>query len=701
MERTLRSWTVALAIAMAACASKNNNELPDAGTFECAGCHAATSLSAAHSAHLGFGDCSSGFTCTECHPAYNSLSHSTWPTKVQFATAKGDIATSGGLSPAWDSAAMTCSSVYCHGGGAAVTGGNSTEPKWTLVDGSQDKCDSCHGFPPSDSVHVQKSPQYCHLCHADVTADGKISIYTGLHVNGVVDVLPKSQWGTVQHGASTKPIGHPGTIDFASCETCHGATPVGNAPSETMTCGTCHNGTTPLQCATCHDVTKLSGAHAVHAAGSSFASAISCSECHKLYTDVDHELGDPVVTFATGVADIANKGGLSPSWNAASATCSSVYCHGGNGTDGKFTRPVWTKVDGTQAQCDSCHGFTPKANNHVQTTTDYCTMCHTTLTSTGTLDNSGKLHINGAMDVLPAAQWGTVNHGKKTKPIGHGIAPTSIDFSPCEACHGPTPVGNAPSETMSCATCHGGSGSDGGTDGGTDGGGTPLDCMSSGCHSVATLSTAHATHLNGSYDSAPVSCSECHTQYSSLDHISPTAVITFATGANDIANKGGLTPTWNATDHTCASVYCHGGGTTVSGGAVRTPDWRKVDGSQIQCNSCHGMSPTASPHVQTTSSYCFMCHAGVDKQGHIIAGQKQLHVNGTWDVLPSDQWGTVGHGPPGCLDADAPKCGYSTPPGHPDDYADTWADECAACHSNPTIPAKQVVMTCGSCHAAP
>jgi predicted CxxxxCH...CXXCH cytochrome family protein len=646
MERTTRSLTHSLVILMGAAlaCSGGANSRVDAGSgaeLECAGCHTAANLSAAHAVHIAPAGSSSGFACSECHPPFATLSHANWPTSVTFATGLGDIATSGGLAPAWNAATKTCSSVYCHGGRGTVV-------SWNIVDGSQSKCDSCHGDPPVASSHVQCTQEFCQVCHSDAIQGGGIDVGSKLHINGEVDVMAKSEWGTVAHGASTKPAGHPAAIDFTTCEVCHGSTPVGNASSRAMNCSSCHGAATPLDCAGCHDSSSLSAGHSVHVAGSSSSGAFPCSECHTLYTSMSHTSGDPVVTFATAAGNIASTGGLSPSWSAAPTTCSSVYCHGGDGTVVN-----WSIIDGSQVKCDSCHGNPPASNSHIQCTKDFCYVCHTDVVQGGTISNAA-LHVNGAVDVMPESAWGTVGHGTHTKPPGHWGA---IEVSTCQACHGPTRVGNAPSQAMDCASCHINE---------------TLDCAT--CHPSAKLSGAHAVHINGGPDAKPFSCSECHTIYTSLGHAAGDPVVTFATGTGDIAKTGGLSPVWNAATTTCSSVYCHG---------TASPDWTRVDGSQDKCDSCHGDPPTANSHVQCTKDFCNVCHVDFHQGGFIDTNRKQLHINGTADVMPESSWGTVEHG-------------YgTTPPDHPATDMKT----CDVCHGSPPVgPALVQKMTCTTCH---
>jgi predicted CxxxxCH...CXXCH cytochrome family protein len=232
--------------------------------------------------------------------------------------------------------------------------------------------------------------------------------------------------------------------------------PSGQACSGGQCGGGTDAGTTALDCATCHTSANLSAAHVVHIDGGSSSSPFPCSECHTLYTSLSHESPTAMIAFATAAGDIANLGGLSPTWNAGTATCSSVYCHGGGTTitDGTNTTPNWSITDGSQDQCNSCHGDPPVANSHLQSTTDFCNVCHLDAIQGGIIVPSLNLHVNGAIDVMPESQWGTNDHGLGTPPPGHSTG--NVDFSSCVVCHGPTPPGlpNVVQEVMTCTSCH-------------------------------------------------------------------------------------------------------------------------------------------------------------------------------------------------------------------------------------------------------
>ncbi len=96
----------------------------------------------AHQAHVVYSQ--TRFACSECHSVPSSLNDtghidSALPAEMIW----GTLARTDSLNPVWNGS--TCSDVYCHG--ASLSGGSNTAPNWTVVDGSQAICGTCHGIP--------------------------------------------------------------------------------------------------------------------------------------------------------------------------------------------------------------------------------------------------------------------------------------------------------------------------------------------------------------------------------------------------------------------------------------------------------------------------------------------------------------------------------------------------------------------------
>jgi predicted CxxxxCH...CXXCH cytochrome family protein len=176
----------------------------------------------AHQAHLlpGAPAISSPIACSECHLVPTDLSH-VGPDAATPATLDwGALATANGVAASFDSTAATCAN-YCHG--ATLTAGTLTQPVWTQVDGTQARCGTCHGDPPSSGAHIQHaSPLWygisCGVCHPTGYAIGVVgAAVVPLHVNGQVNMNPAgfASW----NAAAAGPSGWTGTATG-----CHGGT---------------------------------------------------------------------------------------------------------------------------------------------------------------------------------------------------------------------------------------------------------------------------------------------------------------------------------------------------------------------------------------------------------------------------------------------------------------------------------------------
>lgn len=521
----------------------------------------------AHTQHLGGSDWHKRFACETCHivpQQVGELGHmftqgASGLVKDQL---PAEVVFSGlGVNATWDHDTATCTNSYCHGDTLHQidpatnqtikgAGGLLTQPMWTQVDGAQSKCGSCHGNPPP-KPHPQNED--CGLCHQSMNpgdyAAGKIS-YPELHINGLVEVT------------STQP-----------CDTCHGSGGNSAPPRDA------HNNTATSAPGV--------GAHAQHMkASSTWHAPIACNECHlvpgsstdQLHVDqLDEVFLDPTLMVAGSPTGVGTGGKLQipgATWDPATLTCAGSYCHGGNKSplrDGLAMTPKWTKVDGTQVQCQSCHGMPPKAPHPVDSD---CGKCHPTMTAgNNTTITYPAKHIDGNVDVL--------------------------NDRPCDACHGSGGIAAPPLDTT---------------------GGMSTDLRSVG---------AHRSHLNASTWRAEITCDQCHkvpTSMQSIGHIDspPPAELTFG-------NLAGLTAAWNGT--TCSNVYCHGAtlksGTGSAGGTATRPVWTVVNGAQSQCASCHG-TPPPPPHP--VDSDCGKCHQTMTAGGGLVITDPAKHIDGNLDV---------------------------------------------------------------------
>ena len=493
----------------------------------------------AHAMHLASNGAHVAVTCEQCHVVPKSTdapghADNARPAELVFT----GIALTGGRAPNYDPATHTCSDSYCHSGPgtAGIPWPNTavwTAPRdWTSACGT-----SCHGTPPGGS---HPASTQCELCHTDTAGPGLTIINPAKHMNGVVDVAG------------------------GACSACHGSE---------------DNPAPPRDLAGGSDTASVTvGAHQSHLKGGAFSRAVECAACHLVPADVSapgHTDTDSPAEVTFG--ELATTGGAQPLWDRSTATCSASYCHGSEAKGGARVTPTWTRVDGSQATCGSCHALPPPPP-HVANPD--CEKCHTqTAGPNHTIANRDN-HINGTVDI----------------PGG-----------PCNKCHGDD-TGYAPPRD---------------TDGNTD--------------TASPGVGAHRSHLDAAKMSfaAPFSCDVCHVLPPlSTTHLNGNVDLAFsgaATGTVDDAPVSHTSaPSYDSASRACSNVYCHGGWTesaNPSGGSVAAPIWNQVDGSQVACGTCHSLPP---PPPHPASGTCQNCHpAVVDDQLQFVDITK--HINGRVD----------------------------------------------------------------------
>jgi len=161
---------------------------------------------------------------------------------------------------------------------------------------------------------------------------------------------------------------------------------------------------------------------------------------------------------------------------------------------------------------------------------------------------------------------------------------------------------------------------------------------------------AHINHLFGKSLTENIKCENCHNvpqTYNAEGHIDSDlpaelnfkglAVSTVATNAS-----------YDHTTGSCSNTYCHGNFEFTKAnanpdnqyiyaedkivGANKTVDWTLVDGTQVECGSCHGLPPKGHLGFGVLPiSSCVVCHSSVvNKAGEII--DKTKHINGVVDL---------------------------------------------------------------------
>jgi predicted CxxxxCH...CXXCH cytochrome family protein len=305
----------------------------------------------AHQVHLMGGAAGRPLACDECHVVPEHVEDPTHIDGLPAEVILTGVAASDSHEPSWDHASATCGNTYCH---APTPGDVSASPVWN-VEKPLD-CASCHGLPPP-LPHPQTAN--CVACHsAVVDTDNRTIIDRSRHVNGQVDL------------DVTK-----------SCTACHGS--VNPAPPV----DTLGNSTTTVPGV---------GAHQTHVLGTEHSRPVPCNECHvvpKSVLDPGHlDSALPAELTFSGVAVAV---GVKPAY--ANGTCRNASCHGAVFADGESgggtnTTPTWTRVDGTQAACGTCHALPPPAPHPLPSYP--CSHCHLDIAEDGTFTHP-ELHVDG------------------------------------------------------------------------------------------------------------------------------------------------------------------------------------------------------------------------------------------------------------------------------------------------------------------
>ncbi|MFZ5441822.1 MAG: CxxxxCH/CxxCH domain c-type cytochrome [Myxococcota bacterium] len=532
--------------------------VPDAGPLTCSSCHGnelnfappraadggtlrSDRAIGAHQAHVNPGTSwHRPVECTDCHRVPATIDEpghlDAWPAELTF----GAVPNAGNVSSRFDG--VTCTT-WCHG--ATLGGAAKPQPDWAL--GPPAVCGDCHGLPPP-APHPGSTPFGCPACHGDLFADGGVA-----HVNGRVDLS-------------------------LACNSCHGDATSPAPPRDTQ-------GTTST-------AARTVGAHRSHLGPSSWHAELTCDECHVVpsrFDDPGHLDPSPAELF-WGPTALAR--GATPTFNGA--TCSN-YCHGQTMDGGTNRTPSWTRVDGTQAACGTCHGL-PPAPPHPQN--PQCSTCHPAVVNAarGFVDPS--LHVNGHVE----AQMACGSCHELPPPTGThllhvGTQGSRTYGSLSTAASVTSPTGYA----FGCGNCH------------------PMDA---------------ARHLSGGL--ADIELYNPAAPPGSLKARSPLA--TYTRGATVYTDDGGIPFTLG----TCGNVYCHSGPAYATPNPVPRPGvdfsfagypisypafrldvsraWRTVTwgAPRTGCDACHGFPLRSSEpgvHAGAGQSHSFLDGAGLES-GH-------------------------------------------------------------------------------------
>ncbi|MFZ5891488.1 MAG: CxxxxCH/CxxCH domain c-type cytochrome [Myxococcota bacterium] len=341
------------------------------GAGECASCHGSLSSAAppldtlgngvasalgvgAHTAHLSGGGSSRALECSECHRVPIEIDEPTHADGLPAEVALTGVAEAHSRKPRWLHAEARCADSWCH---APSTSAATMSPVWNEAGALP--CNGCHGLPPPPPHPVATQ---CSFCHGEVVgSDNRSIVERARHVDGVIDVNVGSD-----------------------CTGCHGS--LNPAP--------------PFDLAGNNMISAPGvGAHQVHIQGTPRSKAVPCESCHRVPENVlapghlDGQASANVVFSGVALAH-----GASPSY--VEGRCENTACHGAvfperHESGGTITAPLWTRVDGTQAPCGSCHALPPPRPHPYREQSPNCSGCHENLASDNMSFIRPDLHVDG------------------------------------------------------------------------------------------------------------------------------------------------------------------------------------------------------------------------------------------------------------------------------------------------------------------
>lgn len=161
----------------------------------------------AHQIHLFGITISENVQCSECHSVpsqFASEGHIDETTRAEVIFGDYENYNDSLGAPTYNFETMTCENSYCHGNFKFTTSsgvpiyGNNFAPQWTVVDGSQAKCGTCHGEIDAEGELVTPMPTghfgsftltQCWNCHPRVVDEQGNIIDKTLHINGEKDIF--------------------------------------------------------------------------------------------------------------------------------------------------------------------------------------------------------------------------------------------------------------------------------------------------------------------------------------------------------------------------------------------------------------------------------------------------------------------------------------------------------------------------------
>ncbi len=293
-------------------------------------------------------------------------------------------------------------------------------------------------------------------------------------------------------------------------------------------------------------------AHAVHVNGGAIGGPFACETCHvDPRLDGSQHMNGSVDVVLSGVA--TGNGAVAARFDPPTESCT-TYCHGVSlEAGGSITTPVWTKADGTQAACGTCHGNPPPAPHPAW---EGCSDCHpTTVAPDGSVDVVHGFHVNGTVEVScggchlkPPATGAHLAHAAfpEDQPPAYGDLGVLETYAPS----------GAASYRFGCGHCH------------------PLDAT---------------RHLDGTVEV----------------ELSPAVAPQGTLRARNRADAA-----YDPTSGTCDGAYCHSTGQATPSYAA-SAGW--TSGESLGCDGCHGNPPaypSAGPGVAGANSHLGLADGG-------------------------------------------------------------------------------------------
>lgn len=392
----------------------------------CGSCHPSPMTSNKHTKHVT----DYSFTCNNCHNATttgggNTIILAGQNTKHVNRTKDiyfGNLAVTGGASPAYYPSTKRCADVYCHGD---FIGGNYTSVEFN----SSAPCGSCHdATAPKHSAgsHTKHATTYgfeCGMCHDDtITGNGPGLNSLAVHADGDKTIaFDSTRMDNSQSGAFNS-TDHSGTVKRECYNIyCHSAGTNTTAPFSDATDGP---QATPkwgnaVTCDMCHGIYGYGGWQAAmpnYTSGSPKVNShrkhvldngIQCKDCHN-DTTTDNTTIASTTLHVNGTYDIVVRKAFDDDLdnNYSGNKCDSVDCHGGGSS------PAWG---------DS----------------GYCTDCH--YSSVADLDDDANFtNFSGAVAKLYSSEWVTRGHGRESGSGAYDITGNNPAEKFCTSCHDDT-----------------------------------------------------------------------------------------------------------------------------------------------------------------------------------------------------------------------------------------------------------------------